>query len=92
MGNAVGRGDVAEKCSWWIFCKTSAVFGAWKNKAGQSGRPAASNQSVIIPKRGIGIEAEYEVEAERQLGKIPDLGNANTTVRLKTDLNENKYC
>jgi len=40
----------------------------------------------------ISIDADYEPESERVLGKIPDLSNASTDVRLKTDLNENRFC
>ena len=36
--------------------------------------------------------ASYETDASRAAGKLPDRYNANTTVRRKTDLNENKYC
>ncbi len=35
---------------------------------------------------------DYEPEYERQLGKVPDLGNAEIEVRPKEDFNVNKFC
>jgi len=40
----------------------------------------------------ISQDASYSTEGERLAGKLPDLSNANSELRLKTDLNENKYC
>jgi len=37
-------------------------------------------------------DSSYEPEVERILGKLPDLSNSETTLRLKDDLNENKFC
>ena len=37
-------------------------------------------------------DASYEPEASRELGRLPDLSTANTELRLKTDLNENRFC
>jgi hypothetical protein len=35
---------------------------------------------------------DYEPEYERQLGKVPDLGNAEIEIRPKEDFNVNKFC
>lgn len=40
----------------------------------------------------IAKEASYEPESERILGKLPDLSNSTTELRLREDLNENKFC
>jgi len=40
----------------------------------------------------VSLEATYEIESERLLSKLQDLNNANTDLRLKTDLNENRFC
>lgn len=40
----------------------------------------------------ISTNAGYEPEAERVAGRIPDLSDASTNVRLRTDLNENRFC
>ena len=40
----------------------------------------------------IAKESSYEPESERILGKTPDLSNSTTELRLKDDLNVNKFC
>jgi hypothetical protein len=40
----------------------------------------------------ISTDSSYEPESERILGKLPDLSNSTTELRLKDDLNENKFC
>jgi hypothetical protein len=40
----------------------------------------------------ISTDGSYSPESERVLGKISDLSNTTTEVRLKDDLNENKFC
>lgn len=40
----------------------------------------------------ISSSAGYTPENERVLGKLPDLSSSTTEVRLRNDLNENKFC
>ena len=40
----------------------------------------------------ISTSAGYTPENERILGKLPDLSSSTTELRLKEDLNENKFC
>jgi len=40
----------------------------------------------------LSIEGSYEGENDRVLGKLPDLSNSTTELRLKDDLNKNIFC